>query len=489
VTSSSPTVRTRFAPSPTGPLHIGGARTALFCWALARRHGGQFLLRIEDTDPERSKPEWEQEILDGFRWLGIDWDEGPDVGGPFGPYRQSERLESHLGTAAQLRRAGWAYPCFCSRARLDQVREEQQANKQTPRYDGHCRELSDEEVRQRIEAGEPFTLRFKVPQGNTTFADGIRGTVTFAHEEVDDWVMVRADGAPTYNFVCVCDDAAMRITHVVRGEEHLVNTPKQLLLYGALGIDPPAFAHLPLMLGAGGKKMSKRDGDTGLAEYRRKGYPRDAVVNFLCLQGWALDGEREVFSADELVANFALEDVSKGGSRFDLDKFDWLAGEYLRAEDPATLLDHGAEHLVQAGLATPELLAARREWFERAVESARERICTYAQLPEQLAYLFAPDDALDYEEKALAGARKQGPETLTAWFDWARAELDRPEQLGPRTKEWLSERGAKIPTLFQPLRCALSGRAGGPDLFEIIALLGPERAEARVVSGLQRMFA
>ncbi|MEO0651403.1 MAG: glutamate--tRNA ligase [Planctomycetota bacterium] len=484
----SDALRTRFAPSPTGPLHIGGARTALFCWALARRHGGAFLLRIEDTDPERSKREWEQEILEGFRWLGIDWDEGPDVGGPFEPYRQSDRLDGHLATARKLLEEGLIYPCFCTRERLERVREEQQANKQTPRYDGHCRDLPADEAAQRIAAGEPHVLRFRVPEGSTTFTDAIRGEVTFAHVEVDDWIVVRGDGAPTYNFVCVCDDSAMRISHVVRGEEHLVNTPKQILLYRALGLEPPSFAHLPLMLGKGGKKMSKRDGDTGLAEYRKKGYPAEAVVNFLCLQGWALDGEREVFSRAELVEHFALEAVSKGGSRFDIEKFDWLSGEYLRGQGPAELVERGAPFLIDAGLTTQERIDADRAWYERAAETARERITTYADLADQLDYLFADNGAVAYDPKALKGSAKHGPEVLSAWSAWADGHLSEPGGLGEATKAWIGEQGYKIPQLFQPLRCALTGKPGGADLFEIIALLGPERTRARVAAGLERMF-
>ncbi|WP_419191515.1 glutamate--tRNA ligase [Engelhardtia mirabilis] len=485
-------VRTRFAPSPTGPLHIGGARTALFVWAYARHHGGQFILRIEDTDPERSERRWEDEILDGFRWLGIDWDEGPDVGGPFGPYRQSERAAMHLGVAAQLRRAGWAYPCFCTRERLDAVREQQQARRETARYDGLCRDLDDETVKRRIDAGETFVLRFRVPEGSTTFQDQIRGRVTFEHAEVDDWVMVRGDGAPTYNLVCVCDDSAMQISHVIRGEEHLVNTPKQILLYQALGEPIPSFAHVPLMLAVGGKKMSKRDGDTALADYRRKGYPVEAVINFLALQGWALDGETEVFSRQQLVEHFDVGVVSKSGSVFDLQKLSWLSEQYVRTESPGQVLDHGLPYLESAGLANAAAVAADRAWFERATETARERITTYSDLPDQLAYLFAADDAVEYDEKALAAATKQGTVHLAAWHAWARERLVEPidaAALGAATKDWIGESGIKLPQLFQPLRCVLSGKPGGPDLFEIVALLGAARTTARIESGLARLTA
>ena len=357
--------RLRFAPSPTGVLHIGGARTALFNWAHARRTGGAFVLRIEDTDPTRSRAEYEVAILDGLKRLGIDWDEGPDVGGPHGPYRQTERFESYLGTASALFQAGWGYRCFCPAERLEALREEQMANKENPRYDGHCKGLSQEEVAAKMDAGEKPVLRFDVPDGETTFTDLIRGTVTFKNSEVDDWIMVRADGTPTYNFVVVCDDTAMEITHVLRGEEHLTNTPKQVLLYQALGLDAPVFGHLPLMLGTDGKKLSKRTGDTALVDYLDKGYPPEAIFNFLCLQGWALDGMNDLFTRDELLASFDPKDVSKGGSIFDPEKFQWMAGEYVRRDTPERLTERCTPYLVDAGLASAEDVTEEAEELER----------------------------------------------------------------------------------------------------------------------------
>lgn len=483
-------LRVRIAPSPTGTVHLGLARTSLFNWALARRHGGTFVLRIEDTDRERSTAASEAAILEGLAWLGIEWDEGPDVGGPHGPYRQSERLEGHLAYVERLLESGHAYRCFCSAERLDELRAAQQAKKETPRYDGLCRDLDPAESAARAAAGEPYTIRFRVPEGSTTFTDLVRGEVTFANAEVDDWVMVRQGGAPTYNFVVVCDDADMRITHVLRGEEHLVNTPKQLLLYEALGLEAPRFAHLPLMLGPNRKKLSKRDGSVSLDDYRAQGYPKDAIINFLCLQGWALDGETEVFSREQLVEAFDLSDVSKGGSVFDFDKFTWLAGEYLHQEPVEQLADRCAPHVVEAGLMTEEELAARRDWYLRVVTQEQERIRLYSELPGRIRFYFAADDQVEYDPKAEKGARKRGDiaGTLTAYGDWlADQDLDDPGALGEATKAWVAERGQKIPELFQPLRCALTGLPGGPDLFEVMALLGREAVMARLAAGVGRL--
>jgi len=484
--------RVRFAPSPTGRLHIGGARTALFNWAFARRHGGVFLLRIEDTDHERSKPEYERAILEGLRWLGLDWDEGPDVGGPHAPYRQAERLDLHMAAAARLAAQGSAYRCFCSAERLEQLREQQSARKAKPGYDGLCRSIPKDVAQRRVDAREPNVLRFAVPQGETRFLDLIRGDVTFQNTEVDDWVMVRTDGGPTYNFVVVCDDTAMGITHVLRGEEHLTNTPKQVLLYRALGCEPPRFGHFPLMLGTDGKKLSKRTGDTALEDYRDRGFPVEAVLNFLCLQGWALDGKTEVFGVDELIANFDPAQVSKAGSIFDVDKFMWMAGEYIRMDTLERVAERCAPHVVASGQLTADEIHTRQSWYRAAVATEKERIRTYAELPERIAYLFHPDDGLVFDAKAEANARKQlGDGALVhAYLDWLRPKVAAgvdAAALRDGTKAWLAERGAKFPALFQPLRCALTGEPGGPDLFDVMALLGSERTLTRLGHGIARL--
>jgi glutamyl-tRNA synthetase len=473
-------------------LHIGGARTALFNWAYARRHGGAFLLRIEDTDPERSTREYERAILEGLRWLGLDWDEGPDVGGPHGPYRQSERFERYRAVARELLDAGRAYRCFCSTERLDEVRTGQEARKERIAYDRLCAGISPEAAKARVAAGEKAVVRFHTPQGQTRFVDHIRGDVSFENTEVDDWVMLRSDGSPTYNFCVVVDDVDMRITHVLRGEEHLVNTPKQVLLYRALGAEPPEFGHLPLMLGTDGKKLSKRTGDTALQDYRDAGYPREAVVNFLCLQGWALDGSTEVFGVRELVERFEIKDVQKAGAIFDLDKFRWLAGEYIRRMTPEALADACAPFVVAASLATAEQLAARRAWFVEVAKSEQARIHVYSELPPRIAYLFQPDDAVAWADDALAAVRKhpQASATLDAFRAWLAPRVERgvdAAELRESSKKWAQERGLKLPAFFQPVRLALCGVVNGADLFEIMALLGPAAVLARLEHGSARL--
>lgn len=485
-------VRVRFAPSPTGRLHIGGARTALFNWAYARRHGGTFLLRIEDTDPERSTKEYERAILEGLRWLGIDWDEGPDVGGPYAPYHQAQRIERHRVVAQTMLARGEAYRCFCSHERLESMRAEQEAEHQASAYDKRCRSIPKDEAERRAAAGESFVVRFRVPEGRTSLVDHVRGDVTFDNKEVDDWIMVRSDGNPTYNFVVVCDDVDMKVTHVFRGEEHLINTPKQVLLYKAMGATPPEFGHLPLMLGTDRKKLSKRTGDTALQDYQEKGYPKDAVVNFLCLQGWALNGTQEIFSLDELVKHFDIHDVSKAGAVFDIDKFRWLAGEYLRKEPLPTLLDHCAPYGVRAGLLTDADVAAKRAWLESVLAAEKERMHVYSDFPARIAYLFAKDDELPYDADAEANARKHAQRVallgdFQAWLAPRLAAGEPSAALRDGMKAWLAERKAKMPELLQPLRCALSGRAGGPDCFDMIAWLGRERALARIEHARRRL--
>ena len=483
--------RLRFAPSPTGHLHIGGARTALFNWAWARRTGGTFLLRIEDTDRERSRPDFERSILAGLRWLGLDWDEGPDVGGPHGPYRQSERYERYRAAAAELLARGLAYRCFCTAERLEALREERTRAGQNPAYDGACRSLDPAESERRAGAGEPCVVRFRVPEGSTRLTDWIRGEVVFDNREVEDWVMVRSSGDPIYNFVVVVDDIDMRITHVLRGEEHLTNTPKQVLLYDAFGRRPPVFAHLPLMLGQDRKKLSKRTGDTSLTDYRDKGYPPEAVLNFLCLQGWALDDKTTLFSTKELIERFDPHDVSPSGSVFDPEKFLWMAGEYIRQDGVERVAERCLPFVLAAGLASEAELAERRDWYRAVVASEKDRIKLYAELPERIAYLFAPDAELVYQEAALAAAHKHADRSavLARYREWLEPRLEPLDPAGLReaTKRWVKENGLAMPALFQPLRCALTGAPGGVDLFDAMALLGAARVRARLESAKTRL--
>jgi glutamyl-tRNA synthetase len=335
-------------------------------------------------------------------------------------------------------------------------------------------------------------LRFRVPPGTTRFQDLVRGDMSFENQEVEDWVMVRSDGNPTYNFVVVCDDVDMRISHVFRGEEHLVNTPKQVLLYHAFGQQLPEFGHLPLMLGTDKKKLSKRTGDTALSDYRDRGYPRKAILNFLCLQGWALDGKTEVFGVQELVAHFDIRDVGKAGSIFDIEKFQWLAGEYLRREEPEELAAHCLPFVVTQGLATESELRARWSWFLEILLAERERIRIYGELPARIAYLFAPDESVAYADDALAAVRKhaQRVDTLRAYLDWLRPRLAAgvdSAAVREATKVWVGEKGLKMPALFQPLRCALTGLAGGPDLFDAMRWLDAARVLRRMEVALERL--
>ena len=381
----SDSVRVRFAPSPTGKLHIGGARTAIYNWAFARANGGTFILRIDDTDPTRSTDENTQIILRAMRWLGLDWDEGPEVGGDFGPYSQTERLDLYKQTAERLLAEGKAYPCFCTPEQLAADREAAQARKDPFQgYQRRCRDLTPEEARARIDAGEPYVLRIKVPdnRGNVVINDAVHGEVTFDAKELDDFVIFRSDGTPTYNFATVVDDALMGITHVIRGDDHLSNTPRQVMVYEAMGAPVPTFAHISMILGADGKKLSKRHGATSVEEYRDAGYLSDAFVNYLALLGWSLDGETTVIPRDVLASKFSLDRISKNPATFDPKKLDWMNAEYINAMDDKTFADEiMLPQLIEAGLIDEGFEADRglggrpRRHRSPAHQDARRRRC------------------------------------------------------------------------------------------------------------------
>src|SRR5688572_30214214 len=341
----APPVRVRFAPSPTGYLHVGGARTALFNYLFARRHGGVFVLRIEDTDRERSTEESERAIYESLRWLGLHWDEGPDAGGAHGPYRQSERLSSYAEWADRLHEQGLAYRCFCDPEDLKRRREAALAKGEPPKYDRTCLRLPREETDARAAKGEPFALRFRMPEGETKWTDGVRGEVTFQNAVLDDLVILRADRHPTYNFAAVVDDHSMEITDVLRGDDHISNTPRQLRIYAALGWEPPRFAHIPMILGPDGTRLSKRHGATSVTAFRDEGFLPEAMVNFLALLGWAFDGEREIFTLEELTQVFSLDRISKNPAIFNHEKLEWMNGEYFRALPLAKRTDLAVAHL------------------------------------------------------------------------------------------------------------------------------------------------
>src|SRR6476659_5646609 len=361
-------VRVRFAPSPTGYLHVGGARTALFNWLFARRQGGTFVLRIEDTDTERSSWEMVAGIVDGLRWLGLDWDEGPDVGGPHAPYFQSARLEGHRARAERLAGEGRAYYCYCSSEDLQAKRAAAEAAGGGWIYDRTCCALSPEEIGQREADGVPRAVRFKVPPGRTSFVDQVHGPIAFDNAHIEDFVIVRSDGQPTYHLSVVCDDIDMAITQVIRGDDHISNTPKHVLLFEAFGAAIPAFAHVPLILGTDKKRLSKRHGATSVTEYQRLGYLPEAMVNFLALLGWSPGGAREIFTQDELVAVFSLEGISGGNAVFNPEKLEWFNQQHIQRLPLNELARRVEPALREAELWTAELAGLRHDWFLRLVD-------------------------------------------------------------------------------------------------------------------------
>jgi glutamyl-tRNA synthetase len=480
--------RVRFAPSPTGDLHVGGARTALFNWLYARRRGGTFVLRIEDTDLARSSDDMVTGILDGLRWLGIDWDEGPGVGGPHEPYFQSQRLDRHRAAARRLVAAGLAYPCFCAPARLREERERAEARGEAWQYDRTCLALTTDRVRDLEAADAPSALRFKVPAGQTSFDDAVHGPVAFDGAHIEDFVILRADGQPTFHLSVVVDDADMEITHVIRGDDHLSNTPKHVLLFEALGAPVPRFGHVPLILGSDKKRLSKRHGATSVMEYQRQGYLPAAVVNFLALLGWSPGDDRELMTARDLIDSFALEGISGGNAVFNTEKLDWMNGQYI-AQLPAEELAAAVRPaLATAGLADHALVQDATS-LHRLLELLRPRAKRLTDFAEQLQPLLT--EPVVYEQAAvdkylsspeLAGHVTALNEALDALprFDEASIEA--------AVRGTAEERGLKAGSLIHATRVAITGRTASPGLFEVLAWLGRERTHARLVQ-LQQFLA
>jgi glutamyl-tRNA synthetase len=472
--------RVRFAPSPTGKLHIGGARTALFNWAYARRHGGVFLLRIEDTDTERNSQASLDSILASLRWLGLDWDEGPEKGGACGPYFQSERRASYDAATARGLEEGWLYRCFTPAAEIEAQREAARAAEKNWRYDERSRAQHPFEAARRAAAGEPFVVRVRVPDGQRVLIqDRVRGAVEFASEQVEDWVAVRSGGMPTYNYCCVLDDAAMRITHVIRGEEHLANTPKQVLLYQALGLPLPEFAHVPLILGQDGKKLSKRTGDTAVEDYRAKGYPPEALFNFLCLLGFSIDDKTTVFTPDEFLSHFDLDRLQKAGAVFDIEKLHWLCGEYLRRRGAADLAERALPWMQEAGLVAAQPDAAAHARLAEVAAVFLPRLHLYGDLPQQARFLYADPLEPDEPARPVLADPASAPVAALAADALERAPWP-PSDFAGLLKEVAAAQGLKLGAVMKPVRAALTGSLGGPELADVLRLLGRERALARL---------
>jgi glutamyl-tRNA synthetase len=481
-------VRVRFAPSPTGFLHVGGARTALYNFLFARAHGGAFVLRIEDTDAARSTDESLQAILDSLRWLGLSWDEGPEVGGAYGPYCQSERRERYQRHAAVLQASGRAYPCYCTPEELEAARASQAAERGALSYDGRCRSL-DGVARARLEAeGRRPALRFALQAaGETAWDDVVRGHVGFRNDVLDDFVVLRSDGLPTYNFACVVDDHEMAISHVIRGDDHISNTPRQLALYEALGWAPPLFAHVSMILGGDGSRLSKRHGATSVAAYRELGYIPAGMVNFLALLGWALDDKTELFTLAELEHAFSLERVSRNPAIFNLEKLEWLNAQHLKrlpeAERTALALDYLAAHGHD-----PRRHSA--EWWNAFVRALGERVKTLADVERYGA--FALQDALEIDPEAWAEllAKPAAGERLVRLA--ARLEGDAEfslVSLERETRGLAAELRIKAGELMSAARVALTGRKIAPGLFDVMWLLGRETTLARLRAAAARWSA
>lgn len=506
---TEPQIRVRFAPSPTGHLHIGGARTALYNWLFARRSRGIFVLRIEDTDAARSTDESYRAIIDAMEWLGLDWDEGPVKGGPYGPYLQSARQVLYHTEARKLIDQGSAYRCFCTTDELDEMRSEALEQKGSPRYDGRCRRLPEDEVAHRLTRKVPHVIRFKVSEGETRFHDLVRGPIVFQNTELDDFVLIRSDGKPTYNFAATVDDAKMRISHVIRGDDHISNTPKQVSICKALGYPVPKFAHLPMILGSDRTRLSKRHGAASVQEFRGMGYLSDSLVNYLALLGWAYDDKNELFTRESLIKKFSLGKVSKNPAAFDPDKLDHIDGEHFKRLDAMTRVALVYAKLEEDGVIPPDFRP--REWMPArtpppegatpdagaAGERARyreeaprlafilkvmgNRVRNLKEVSEKLAYFYKNEFPVDAgavakhlgtsEVRVRVGTLADRLETLEPF---ERGEIERV------TREVATELGVTAADLIHPCRVAVTGQGVSPDIFSVIHLVGRDKTIERL---------
>ncbi len=474
-------MRVRFAPSPTGFLHVGGGRTALYNWLLARHAGGTFILRIEDTDAARSTQEYYEAIVEDLRWLGLDWDEGPEVGGPQGPYFQSERGGSYGPAIEKLLAEGTAYHCFCSKEELDERRQQAPKEGRDWRYDRRCLDLQDEERERLLSEGAQASIRFRVPDGKTVVDDLILGKVEFDNSELDDLVIARTDGRPTYNFVVVVDDLEMGVTHVVRGSDHLSNTPKQVLISQALGGTPPKYGHLPLVLAQDGKVLSKRRGAVAIGEYRKSGYLPEALVNYLSLLGWSYDGVQEIFALDELVEKFEIGKVGGKPAAFDPDKLLWMNEQWIKGLPLGDRTDRVLPFLVSEGLVGAGVAGEEREHLEKIVETIGDRLKTLSDITDQAGFFLASDVIYDSMSVKKVLAKPGADETLAGLQRILEEAPDfEPETLQRLIRAHAEERGISLGKLVQPVRVAVTGRTASPGIFETLSLLGREKTLARI---------
>jgi nondiscriminating glutamyl-tRNA synthetase len=477
-------IRVRFAPSPTGLLHVGNARTALFNFLFARQRGGAFILRLEDTDRERSTAEAEKAILEDLRWIGLEWDEGPDHPGARGPYRQSERGETYRRYAEDLLKNGLAYRCYCTPEELEEKRKFSLAKGIPPMYDGRCRHLKPEEEQTLIQSGRLPSLRFRVDGRSVEFDDLVRGRMSFDGRKIGDFVILRSEGIAPYNFAVVIDDALMEVTHVIRGEDHLANTARQLLLYRALGFAPPRFAHLSMILGSDRAPLSKRHGVTAVSHFREAGYLPEGLVNYLALLGWSPEDGNEIFSLEELIRKFSLERISRGPAVFDREKLNWVNRAHLKGIPGEKALNLALPFLRDAGV-NPDGMA--KPWLQAALETVWGEVDTLGGLADRLRFFFDEGWALHPEaEKLLA---QEEPRKVIQGLE---EELRSVEEVTPENyRTLLSSLGKRLKVsgrrLYMPLRAALTGQTHGPELEKVFVLLGKEKIMRRADSILQRI--
>lgn len=466
-------IRVRFAPSPTGYIHVGNARTALFNWLFARQKGGLFVLRVEDTDIERSREEYEKRLLSDLKWLGLDWDEGPDIGGPYGPYRQSERLEIYAQYARKLLDSGQAYYCFCSPEALEKEREEALARGISPRYSGRCRLIPPDEAMDRVKAGEKAAVRLKVPEeGEIAYQDLIRGELVFDLKLIGDPILVRSNGLPAYNYAVVIDDHLMAITHVIRGEDHISNTPRQLLVYRSLGFDPPLFAHLSMVMGQDNTRLSKRHGATSVDQFAQMGILPEALFNYLAFLGWAPPEGQEILSREELISLFDLKKVSRSAAIFDYEKLYWLNRQHLKRLSPAEKARQAYPFLRESGLLPEKMTAEHWDWLEKAVDSFLESVDRLDQLPQRflLLFHFSPEE-MDSEAKDILADELSLRIALLFCQKIKNLPDFNLEEFSRVVGEIKKETGAKGKSLYHPIRVALTARSSGLELDRLIPLV------------------
>ncbi|WP_047983308.1 glutamate--tRNA ligase [Ornithinibacillus californiensis] len=470
-------VRVRYAPSPTGHLHIGNARTALFNYLYAKHFDGKFIIRIEDTDDKRNVEGGEESQLMFLKWLGVEWDEGADVGGNYGPYRQMERLDIYNKYVNELLDKGLAYKCYMTEEELEQEREEQIANSQPPRYSGKHRDLTPEQIAAFEAEGRKPSIRFRVPDNVTySFEDMVRDTIKFESSDFGDWVMVKRNGVPTYNFAVAIDDHLMGITHVLRGEEHISNTPKQLMVYEAFGWEAPSFGHMTLILNEDRKKLSKRDQHIlqFIEQYKNLGYLPEALFNFISLLGWSPVGEEEIFTKDKLIEIFDPERLSTSPAIFDMQKLKWMNGEYIKASELDKVIDLAMPHLIEAGRLPADMDADTKEWAEKVIGLYHEQLRYGQEIVELTDLFFNKEIQLDEEAKAVL-AEEQVPEVLQVFTDKLihLEEFDK-DTIKAQIKATQKETGHRGKKLFMPIRVATTGQTHGPELPLAIELLGKE---------------